>query len=289
MRGKIIKGIGGFYYVSARGKVYECKAKGIFRALGIRPLPGDDVEMDVLSEEDAEGNVTRILERKNELIRPAVANVDQAMIVVAKKDPKPNPGLIDRFLISMESRGVTPLICLNKLDLADEEEDLAPIYRDAGYTVFETSAEDGSGVDELKQALWGKTTVLAGPSGVGKSTLINRLYPEAGMETGEISRKIRRGRHTTRHTEWFALNEDTFLLDTPGFTSIWIEDLEPEELSAYYEEFEPFVKECRFAGCAHVGERECGVKTAVKTGKISLVRYRSYCQIYEELKDKKKY
>ena len=289
MRGKIIKGVGGFYYVSAEGKVYECKAKGIFRALGIRPLPGDDVEMDVLSEEDAEGNVTRILERKNELIRPAVANVDQAMIVVARTDPKPNPGLIDRFLISMESRGVTPLICLNKQDLEADDGDLAPIYRQAGYTVFETSAEEGEGVEELQQSLWGKTTVLAGPSGVGKSTLINRLCPEAAMETGEISQKIRRGRHTTRHTEWFALNADTFLLDTPGFTSIWIEDLEPDELSAYYEEFTPFVPDCRFAGCVHVGERECGVKRAVKAGKIPLIRYRNYCQIYEELKEQKKY
>lgn len=292
MTGKIIKGIAGFYYVhDGVSGVYECKAKGIFRNRKIKPLVGDDVEFDILDENEQTGNIVDILERKTELIRPAVANIDQAMIVFAVTDPEPNLNLLDRFLITMEMQGVPVIICFNKMDLGTEAENrkLKDIYETAGYEVHFTNAKSGDCIREVKDILRGKTTALAGPSGVGKSSLTNRIQPEAGMETGTISEKIRRGRHTTRHSELFFVEKDTFVMDTPGFSSIYVENLKAEELSAYFPEFEEFVPECRFLGCVHVGERECGVKTAVKEGKIAGSRYENYRLIYEELKNKRRY
>lgn len=292
MTGKIIKGIAGFYYVHDRvSKVYECKAKGIFRNRKLKPLVGDDVEFTVLDEKEQTGNIVDILERKNQLIRPAVANIDQAMIVFAVTDPEPNLNLLDRFLIAMEMQNVPVVICFNKKDLGTEEKisALRAVYEAAGYPVYLTDAKSGEGLSEIKALLRGKTTALAGPSGVGKSSLTNEIQPEAGMETGTISEKIKRGRHTTRHSELFFVEQDTFVMDTPGFSSIYVEELKPEELSFYFPEFEPFVPECRFLGCVHVGERECGVKTAVKEGKIAKSRYENYRLIYEELKNKRRY
>ena len=204
MTGKIIKGVGGFYYVHDRvSKVYECRARGVFRNLGIKPLVGDDVEIEILS--GTEGNVTKILPRKNALIRPAVANIDQAMVVFAAADPKPNRNLLDRFLVTMGYQGVPVVLCINKADLDQEEQarKLAEIYEKAGYEVLLISALHDEDLEQVRSRLHGKTTALAGPSGVGKSTLTNRIQPEASMETGAVSEKIRRGRHTTRHSELF--------------------------------------------------------------------------------------
>lgn len=292
MRGKIIKGIAGFYYVhDGISQVYECKAKGVFRSRKIKPLVGDDVEFTVLDEKEQTGNITDILERKNELIRPAVANIDQAMIVFAVTDPEPNLNLLDRFLVTMEMQGVPAVICFNKMDLGtgERERELRQIYEAAGYPVYFTSANDKESVDMVRELLKGKTTALAGPSGVGKSSLTNQIQPEAAMETGAISEKIRRGRHTTRHSELFFVEPETFVMDTPGFSSIYVESLKPEELSGYFPEFEDFVPDCRFLGCVHVGERECGVKEAVKEGKLAASRYENYRLIYEELKNKRRY
>jgi len=292
MTGKIIKGIAGFYYVhDGIARVYECKAKGIFRNRKIKPLVGDNVEFDVLDEKEGTGNIIDILPRANELIRPAVANIDQAMIVFAVTDPEPNLNLLDRFLITMELQHVPVILCFNKKDLGTEEKEAAlkAAYEAAGYEVRFTSAKEPESVAEIRALLKGKTTALAGPSGVGKSSLTNEIQPEAAMETGAISQKIKRGRHTTRHSELFFVEEGTFVMDTPGFSSIYVENLEPEELSAYFPEFEAFVPECRFLGCVHVGERECGVKTAVKEGKIARSRYENYRLIYEELKNKRRY
>lgn len=292
MTGKIIKGIAGFYYVhDGISKIYECKAKGIFRNRKIKPLVGDDVSFTVLDEKELTGNITEILERKNQLIRPAVSNIDQAMIVFAAADPEPNLNLLDRFLISMEVQQIPVVICFNKKDLADEEtmRTLASIYEGAGYQVHQTSALEGEGLEMIRDLLRGKTTALAGPSGVGKSSLTNLIQPEAKMETGSISEKIKRGRHTTRHSELFFVEKDTYVMDTPGFSSIYVEELEPEELSACFPEFEPFTPDCRFLGCAHIGERDCGVKTAVQEGKIAKSRYDNYRLIYGELKDKRRY
>ena len=217
--------------------------------------------------------------------------IDQAMIVFAVTDPEPNLNLLDRFLVTMEMQGVPAVICFNKMDLGtgERERELRQIYEAAGYSVYFTSANDKESVDMVRELLKGKTTALAGPSGVGKSSLTNQIQPEAAMETGAISEKIRRGRHTTRHSELFFVEPETFVMDTPGFSSIYVESLKPEELSGYFPEFEDFVPDCRFLGCVHVGERECGVKEAVKEGKLAVSRYENYRLIYEELKNKRRY
>ena len=194
-------------------------------------------------------------------------------------------------MVTMGYQKVPVLICFNKMDLGTEAKakELSDIYRKAGYETFFISALREEGLEELRALLKGKTTALAGPSGVGKSTLTNRIHPEAGMETGAVSEKIRRGRHTTRHSELFFVEEGTFLMDTPGFSSIFVDGMEPEELSSLFLEFTPFVPECRFPGCVHIGERECGVKNAVREGKIDGERYENYRLIYEELKSKRRY
>ena len=223
MTGKIVKGIAGFYYVHDKSsRIYECRAKGIFRNRKIKPLVGDDVEFTILNEEQSEGTIDAILPRKNELIRPASANVDQALVVFAITHPEPNLNLLDRFLVMMGVQDVPVIICFNKIDLCGEElmESYRSIYETAGYQVVFISTYEKSGMTELQGLLKGKTTVLAGPSGVGKSSLTNFLLPEAGMETGGISEKIQRGRHTTRHSQLFCVEEQTYLMDTPGFSSV---------------------------------------------------------------------
>lgn len=293
MKGKIIKGIAGFYYIqTAESGIYECKAKGIFRKENIKPLVGDDTEISVIDEEQKKGNLEEILPRRNTLIRPAVANVDQVLVIFAAAKPKPNLNLLDRFLIAMEKQGVPEvLICFNKQDLIDEESRirLEQIYRHSGCRLFFTSVPEEQGIDEIRMALKGKTTAVAGPSGVGKSTLVNRIAPEAVMETGEISSKIDRGRHTTRHSEIIRVEKDTFLCDTPGFTSLAVWDMEKEELREYVPEFEPYQNDCRFQGCTHTHEPGCRVKEAVEAGTISRERYENYLEMYEELKGKKRY
>ncbi|MDE5932524.1 MAG: ribosome small subunit-dependent GTPase A [Lachnospiraceae bacterium] len=292
MTGKIIKGIAGFYYVHIEDKgVYECKARGIFRNQHMKPLVGDNVSVDILDEQEKEGNITEILPRKNELLRPAVANIDQAIVVFAIVKPNPDFGLLDRFLIRMEQQKLTSIICFNKQDIASEEEKeaLRRAYETCGYHVLFLSAYKNEGLETLRGLLTGRTTALAGPSGVGKSTLINALAPEAGMETGSISRKIERGRHTTRHSEIIALGDETYIMDTPGFTSLHISEIMKEELSGYYPEFKLYEPVCRFGGCAHISEPDCGVKEAVEEGKISRVRYENYKVLYQELKDIRRY
>jgi ribosome biogenesis GTPase len=232
-----------------------------------------------------------ILPRQNELIRPAVANIDQAMIIFAIVKPDPNYNLLDRFLVTMEKQQIPCVICFNKKDIATdaEREELQRGYEACGFAVLFVSAEEHDGMDEVLSHLTGKTTVVAGPSGVGKSTLINFLCPEAEMATGEISRKIERGRHTTRHSEIFALGEGTYICDTPGFTSLSLNGMEKEELKRYYPEFERFEEACRFRECAHISEPACGVKEALAQGAISRIRYDNYLKLYEELKQSRRY
>lgn len=291
MNGKIIKGIAGFYYVYSNRHIYECKARGSFRNQKIKPLVGDNVRISVLDEEKMLGNIDEILPRASELVRPAVANVDQALIVFAAAAPNPNFNLLDRFLVMMKKQKVPAVICFNKLDLVDEAVylDYKNIYKGSGHEVISASTYAEHGMDALKNALRGKTTALAGPSGVGKSSIMNMLNPSANMDIGAISRKIERGKHTTRHSEIIPLEEDTYLMDTPGFSSIYFYDMEPEDLKGFYEEFEPYEPECRFGGCNHVGERQCGVKQAVADGQISISRYENYKLFFEELKNTKKY
>ena len=291
MQGKIVKGIAGFYYVNAGNKTYECKAKGVFRKDNRKPLVGDDVLLKVLDEEKSLGNVEELLPRRSELIRPAVANVDQGMVIFAVTSPAPNLNLLDRFLIMMEQQKLPCLICFNKTDLDKDDllESYVKAYEKSGHEILAVSAREGFGIASLRERLQGKTTTVAGPSGVGKSSLINLLLGERAMETGSLSAKIDRGKHTTRHSELLRIDEDTYIFDTPGFSSLELFDLEKEDLAAYYAEFEPFEKYCRFGGCSHVSEPVCGIRDAVKDGEISRIRYENYCQLYEELKAKKKY
>lgn len=304
MRGKIIKGIAGFYYVHVTEDasaavpegVYECKAKGIFRKDQLKPLVGDDVELEVLDAEDRKGNIITILPRSSQLIRPAVANVDQALVIFASSYPQPNFNLLDRFLIMMEQQRIPCIICFNKqdLDIDGKCEEYRSMYEKCGYQTLTVSAKQKKGMEQLKELLYGRTTTVAGPSGVGKSSLINEIQSGRQMETGEISVKIERGKHTTRHTELLPLEDMAgktagYILDTPGFSSLGLFDLEKEELAYYYPEFAEYEKFCRFGGCAHINEPDCGVKQALALEKVHKTRYENYCLLYEELKKQKKY
>lgn len=292
MQGKIVKGIAGFYYVHVENKgIYECKAKGIFRKDKQKPLVGDDVEIEILDDAEKTGNITALLPRRNALLRPAVANVDQALVIFAITKPAPSLNLLDRFLIMMHQHNLPCIICFNKQDIADEKEQrlLAETYENCGCRVLFLSALKEEGVEELKTLLKHRTTTVAGPSGVGKSSLVNRLQSNTVMETGDISRKVERGRHTTRHSELLAIGDGTYIMDTPGFSSLGIFELEKEELADFYPEFQPFEPNCRFKGCSHVSEPDCGVKAALREGLISKMRYGNYTLLYEELKNRKKY
>ena len=292
MQGKIIRGIAGFYYVHVPEMgVLECKAKGIFRKNKLKPLVGDLVEVSVLDEENKKGNIDEVQERKNELIRPAVANIDQALVIFAIKKPEPNLNLLDRFLIMMQQKEIPCILVFNKSDLATEEERqaLRDIYAGSGCEILFVSAKQDQGIEEVRNLLKGKTSTVAGPSGVGKSSLINKLQSDVNMETGSISEKIERGKHTTRHTEFIPMGEDTFIMDTPGFSSLAVFDMEKEELEQFYPEFDEYRDICRFNGCSHTHEPGCGVKEALEEGKISKERYENYKLIYDELKNRKKY
>ena len=292
MQGKIVKGIAGFYYVHvAESGLYECKAKGTFRKDKMKPLIGDNVIITVLDEAEKKGNIIEICERKNTLIRPAVANIDQALIVFAVTKPKPQFNLLDRFLVMMEREGIPVVLCFNKKDIAQDTEirEIQEIYASCGYPFVFTSAKEQEHIEQVKELLIGKTTAIAGPSGVGKSSLINLFQPAAGMETGSISEKIERGRHTTRHSELIRIEEDTYIIDTPGFSSLYVHDFEKEDLKYYFPEFAPYEGTCRFQGCDHIHEPDCGVKKALSDGKIHKVRYGNYLEMYKELNEKRKY
>lgn len=296
MQGKIIKGIAGFYYVHVEAcGIYECKAKGIFRNKKIKPLVGDNVLIDVIDEDNKKGNISDILERKNELIRPASANIDQAMVIFAVKSPEPNYNLLDRFILMMDYQNVPTVVVFNKTDLVEEKDiqELRKIYEKCGCKVIFISTYDNTGIDILIDTLKDKTTILAGPSGVGKSSLTNIILPDRKEEgeiskTGDVSR-IGRGRHTTRHSEIFNVTGSTYICDTPGFTSLNLPELEKEQVRFYFNEFDEYEGTCRFNGCVHINEPDCAVKMAVEKGDISRRRYTSYVELYEEIKNQKKY
>lgn len=285
MQGRIIKGIGGFYYVKTETNLIECRARGVLRKLGVTPLVGDFVELEL----DAAGNsaLSQILPRKNELVRPSVANLDQIIIVAAVCSPDPDPMLLDKMLVAAEVRGIPAVICFNKTDLSDGGE-LIHSYQACGYPTLLVSAERGEGMEELSRLLQGKTSAFAGNSGVGKSSLLNRLLPGVKLETGEVSR-IERGRHTTRHAELMELPGGGFVMDTPGFGSFEVDQMEQGELKRYFPEFCSYEPKCRFRGCNHVGEPDCAVAAAANRGEIGKSRLESYRKLYDQLKEFKKW
>lgn len=283
LTGTIIKGIGGFYYVKASHNVYECKARGVFRKEHITPMIGDRVTIEINGEK---GSITEIMPRSSSLIRPPVANIDTIMIVVAAAEPDPSLELIDKMLVNAEISGIKPAICINKTDLKLRE-DIEEIYKKAGYEVFTVSAEKNIGTGELFDYLKGKTTAFGGLSGVGKSSLLS-LITDDTLETGEVSEKIRRGRHTTRHVELFDIN-DGFVLDTPGFGQLEIEGIRAEELQNYFPEMADADGKCRFRSCAHINEPDCFVKEKLASGDIAPSRYESYKELYEKLKQIKEW
>lgn len=286
--GRIIKGIGGLYYVAEENNIYECSARGIFRKNKITPTVGDFVEIKLLDEDNKKGSIEKILPRKNEMIRPRVTNIDTALITFAAASPAINVDLLDRFLILSEYRGIEEvIICINKCDLVDEKEIqyLKDIYSPM-YKVIFLSTYNNIGIDEVKQAILNKVSVFAGPSGVGKSSLINCLIPEKNAQTGEISKKIERGKHTTRQVELMTVCENTYICDSPGFTSLNFDFLNADELCNYFKEFKPYLNKCRFNDCKHIHEPDCAVKERIGLD-ISQERYERFITYFNEISQKR--
>ena len=302
LNGRIIKGIGGFYYVDAAGVVYETRARGVFRAQGRKPLVGDIVRIEQINEEDKTAVLAEINDRKNALIRPEVANVDQALVIFACTHPEPNLFQLDKFLVNMEKQGVKCTVVFSKVDLDSSKnknadlETLCNIYANAGVDIIRYSVKTGEGLEEIKELIKGKTTVLSGPSGVGKSTLINTLAPHYEGETGDISKKLGKGKNTTRQAEIIKVdNEETYLIDTPGYSSVKLVVEDEGELKTCIPEFQETVGQCRFNDCMHINEIDCAVKKrvmaektgheALPEGSIALERYNNYIKMIDEVKE----
>ncbi len=290
LEGIIIKGIGGFYYIKTELGILECKARGKFRKEKLTPVVGDRVCASVVDEAEMTGSLDEILPRKNEFIRPPVANIDQMIITLAVQDPMPNLFLVDKLTVTALAAGVECVICINKIDLDDQKADeLYRIYQTTGFRVILSSSVDGTGTDELRGVLQDKVTALAGNSGVGKSSILNGIDSRFQLETGTVSDKIKRGRHTTRHTELFELDFGGYVFDTPGFGSFEVEEIRDSELEFLFPEFAPYLGTCRFQGCRHISEPDCAVKQALADGAVSASRYESYQELYNKLKDIKEW
>ena len=283
-RGRIEKALSGFYYVRTGDAVVPCRARGKFRRQGVSPLVGDRVEVRLLP--GGEGVVEAIEPRTNEFTRPAAANVDQLVVIASGAVPVTDPYLIDRICAIAALKNCAVLVVLNKYDL-DPAESLYEIYRASAIPVLRLSAATGEGLDALRQAIYGKVNVFTGNSGVGKSSILNALLPALALPVGEVSKALGRGRHTTRHVELFPLEKDTYVIDTPGFSSLDTQELDMElkaHLPETFPEFAPYLGRCRFAGCNHVREKGCAVLSAVAEGAIPAARHKSYVRLYEELK-----
>ena len=287
--GKIIKALSGFYYVLQNDEIIQCRGRGVFRKNKITPLVGDEVVFQ--AENEQEGYILEVKERKNELVRPPIANVDQAILVFSAVEPDFSPILLDRFLVLIEFNHIQPLICITKLDLATHEqhaliEQYAENYRQAGYTVLLTSSETEVGIEQLFPRLENKISVFAGQSGVGKSSLLNALKPELDLKTNDISSHLGRGKHTTRHVELIHVGHG-LVADTPGFSSLEFTNIEAEDLTFCFPELQKASEHCKFRGCLHVKEPKCGVKSAVESGEIPAFRYKHYLDFLQEIKDRK--
>lgn len=289
--GKIVKGIGGFYYVDADDVIYECKARGNFRRQGLTPLVGDNVEISINEGNNAENRIDKILERKNSLVRPPLANLDTLFIVCSLVEPKINTVILDRLIAISEYKKIEPVIVLTKIDLNKEYQNYIDIYEKAGFKVIPVDNTSRSGTEQIKGMLSGKISAFTGNTGVGKSTLLNNIFPNLDLATGETSRKLGRGKHTTRHCELFRV-ENGYIADTPGFSSLDIERCEKilkEDLPHCFREFEDYLDLCRFNSCSHINDKGCAVCRAVEDGKISKSRHNSYAAMYNEVKDIKEW
>lgn len=288
-KGQIIKALSGYYYViDEQGTVRQCRARGLFKIQGVTPLVGDWVEYDPLGER--EGYLMQVKPRLTQLVRPPIANVGKAALVFSLKKPELDLYMVDKFLVLAEQARIEPLICLTKADLlanSEQTDEIIRLYHSIGYPIFVTSIMDGRGIEELKGQLANTISVFAGPSGVGKSSLLNFIIPGLQLETGEISSKLRRGKHTTRHVELLALPEGGWVADTPGFSQLDFREIEKEELSGFFPEMAKLSAGCKFRGCLHMGEPGCEVLAAKENGEIADSRYRHYQQFLNELKEKK--
>ncbi len=288
LNGIILKGIGGFYYVETAEGVFECKAKGRFRREKISPIAGDKVSITVNS--NAENTIDEIDERKNFLLRPPVANIDNLLLVVSMCEPAPNTLVIDKMTALAERNGITPIIVFSKTDLASADE-FVDIYKTTGYSIFTVSPEDKSDLEKIMSLLSGKLTAFTGNSGAGKSTLINALCPSLALSTAEISSKLGRGRHTTRQAEIFHVG-DGLIIDTAGFSSLDLISNDPilkEELALYFPEFQEYIGQCKFTSCAHIGEKGCKICEMVQKGIINKSRHDNYIELYNQAKNIKKW
>ena len=291
IKGRIIKGIGGFYYIDTNEEIYECKARGIFRKKKITPLVGDMVMISVVDEAEKKGVIEDILERDSELLRPPIANVTKAIIVFAIKNPDPNLSLLDRFIILAEKENLELIICINKIDLDEENnfQKILEIYRNTDYKIIPVSKKQNINIELLKEEIKDNIIVFAGPSGVGKSSLLNCIDSKLKLETGKISEKIKRGKHTTRHAELMKLDLGGMVADTPGFSSLSLDDFDELELKEYFVEFEKYSSDCKFyKNCMHENEPACAVKEALSKGEISKERYDSYIQLLTEIRENKR-
>lgn len=285
--GRIVKALSGFYYVADGDRVYSCRARGLFKKKGakVTPLVGDWVVYDVISEE--EGYVMEVGERTSELVRPPISNVDQAVLVFSMFKPQFSPLLLDKFLVHTEKAGIDSVIVLSKADHASEEEiaEIVAMYTAIGYRVIPTSKVDQRGVEEVKELLRDRISVFAGQSGVGKSSLINLLFPGISLQTGDVSEKLGRGKHTTRHVELIPLEGGGYVADTPGFSSLEFMDMDELDLAEAFRDFARLSSDCKFRGCLHISEPSCAVRAALEAGEVSKERYEHYKQFREELKE----
>lgn len=289
MNGIIVKAISGFYYVKTPEKIFQCKARGIFKKDKTTPLVGDQVVIEITHRGDEEGIINEILPRKNQFIRPPVSNVDCFLTVISFKDPEPNLFILDRFLAMAEKAQTEIVICLNKIDLSekDELEKIKQIYSNI-YPIICISCKTGEGIDKLSEYLKDKKSALAGPSGVGKSSILNRIFDSYEAETGEVSRKLKRGKHTTRHVELFSLSTGGMVYDTPGFTSFDVLDCDEEEIGFCYPEINKIAGNCKYDNCRHISEPHCKIIQGVKDGEIHQSRYNSYVTLVNEIRENEK-
>ncbi|ESU33091.1 GTPase A [Bacillus sp. 17376] len=287
--GKIIKALSGFYYVANEDGVVQCRGRGVFRKNKVTPLVGDEVVFQ--AENDTEGYIMEVKDRKNELVRPPIANVDQAILVFSAVEPGFSSALLDRFLVLVEYNHIEPLICITKMDLTSEEqksqlEAYAEDYRKAGYEVIFTSSETSEGLEKLKPHIEGRISVFAGQSGVGKSSLLNAIRPDLELKTDDISSHLGRGKHTTRHVELITINNG-LVADTPGFSSLEFSGIEAEELNSCFPDISEISDDCKFRGCLHMAEPKCAVKAAVESETLPVYRYSHYKDFLLEIKDRK--